>query len=636
MATTGQPFIQQPSPASRQSLSQHAPRTTLYIQYPDSSFPSTQEGEKSRMIVNTSTLGIKQSIVKGKRCYVPTELRTSFLVTFCLVTLLIFTLLQIAAAASLGAEGLESLSVYPSAVKRGASPRSSDPSCPPGATCAPAPGSWTNPSSLETSQLAGAPPPGSWTPADSTYLLGAYVPTLVAIVFSIWWKCIFARLGEMEPYYQLARPCGADAKDSLLLSYSNAMLPVILFKSFWFKHWRTFIGAVNMSLVTLCTLFAAETLHLKGVGDGCGVIVDAKGDFNDDCEMQLAMQPALGFSLGVVMLAILLGASLLLMKLRQHPTGISAEATSIAGIASLSDAIVEQRSSRYPSCPSHRFAIMTSRVDINGTDFTLEDTPGRQATTQRLLEASRLIDPPSTHCEPREMRILSLTTFLLYEAATLFLIVYYGFVSEPGTNNSLEDFMDSETFGVRLFMTTIGLSIKFYWGWIERYMRRMSPIIAMAAPNGATAQKSVLMASHSHPITALFSRSTWKHPLLGLVTLMAVLTEILVILLNTIPFSTATAYLAWRISVIMSIMILSLMIFMTLAVMRWITRVRKISAKPDVPESIADVLVLVQDTDTWASLGGLPEKERNRVLNSWQARFAVRTVDSRWKIIVLR
>jgi hypothetical protein len=635
MAASGRPVTQQPLPASRPSFLPHAPYEALHTHASESNLPSTQGGEKTRMIVDHATCEAIQLTTDagGRKFYIPTELRTGFLVAFCLVTLLVFALLQIAAAASLGAEGLESLSVFPTVARRGASPQSTDP-CNSGATCAPAPGSWANPSSLETTPaIVGAPPPGSWTRADSTYLLGAYVPTFAAIVFSIWWKCVFARLKEMEPYYQLTRFHGAEAKDSLFLSYSNAMLPAILFKSFWSRHWTTFIGAVNMSLVTICTLLAAETLHISSVGDGCGVIADAKGDFNEDCKMRLAMQPALGFLLGFIVLAMFLGTSLLLMRLRRHPTGLSAEATSIAGVASHTHAIIEQRLLQNSSTSSHRFTIIApSDYDTKCS----EPTPSIQAVIQQLPEASRLVDSRSGKHVPREMRMLSLIAFLIYQVATVVLIVYYSFVSKPGTKNTLEEFMDSETFGVRLFMTAVGLGTKFYWGWIERYMRRMYPILAMAAPNGATAQESVLMVSHSHPVTALFNRSTWRHRRLGLVTLMTVLTEVLVVLLNTIPFSTATAYMAWRISVILSIIFLGPMILTTLSVMRWMTHVRQIDAKPDIPESIADVLVMIQDMTIWTSLGGLPERERNSVVNSWQARFAVRIIDRRWKIVVLR
>ena len=145
---------------------------------------------------------------------------------------------------------------------------------------------------------------GSWTKADPLYFLGAYFPTLIVIMFSIWWKCIFARLKEMEAFYQLTQVGRAEAKDSLLLSYSTVMLPVLLVKSLRSKHWLAFVGAFNMSLTTVCTLYAAETLHLKGVGEGCGVIVDAEGEYNEGFEMLLAMQPALGFVLGAVLLAV--------------------------------------------------------------------------------------------------------------------------------------------------------------------------------------------------------------------------------------------------------------------------------------------------------------------------------------------
>lgn len=636
MGTNESPFTQQPSLALRQPLVRYGQHQALHPQQSEITLPSSKVGEKSRMIVSHAICDTSQSTTNtcARKYYVPTELRTGFLVAFCLVTLIIFALIQVAAAAALGAQGLDSLAVFPSVVRRGVSPQSSNPVCAaPGASCAPNPGIWSNVSSLETAPPVGAPPPGSWTRADSMYLLGAYVPTFTAILFSIWWKCVFARLKDMEPYYQLTRLQGAEAKDSLFLSYSNAVLPVVLFKSFWSRHWTTFIGAINMSLVTLCTLFAAETLHIRSVGDGCGVVADAKGDFNDDCKMQLAMQPALGFLLGIVMLAICLGTSVLLMRLRRHRTGLSAEATSVAGIASLANAIVEQRSTQHPTTHSRRFAIIVpGESDTNCPG----PTPSIQDTIQKLPEASRLAESQSTKHVPREMRIVSLIAFLLYQVAILFLVVYYSFVSKPGTNNALEDFMDSESFGVRLLMTALGLGTKFYWGWIERYMRRMCPMIAMAGPNGATAQESVLMVSHSHPIRAMFSRNTWKHRRLGLVTLMAVLTEALVVLLNTLPFSTATAYMAWRISVILSIVILGPMILTTLAVMRWITRVKRFSAKPELAESIADVVMMVQDTATWATLGGLPKRERDRVVDGWQARFAVRVVDRRWKIVVLR
>ncbi|KAF2856363.1 hypothetical protein T440DRAFT_463709 [Plenodomus tracheiphilus IPT5] len=115
-----------------------------------------------------------------------------------------------------------------------------------------------------------APPPGSYTSSNGLgtrkYFIGAYLPTLVAILLSIWWKCIFHRIKEMEPFYQMARPGGAKAEDSLLLRYHGATLPGVFFSSIWSRHLLAFLGSLNMALITLCTLLASETMYLDSEG----------------------------------------------------------------------------------------------------------------------------------------------------------------------------------------------------------------------------------------------------------------------------------------------------------------------------------------------------------------------------------
>lgn len=422
---------------------------------------------------------------------------------------MISALLQITAAASLGAEGLEALAVHSSNAKREAFPQTTASVCLPNTSCVPDPTDWSissEPNGSYPTTLPTTPRPGSWTKADPLYFLGAYVPTLAAILFSIWWKCVSARLKEMKPYYQLNRTSGAEAKDSLLLSYSTVMLPVVLVRSFRSKHWLTFNGTVIIALITVCTLFAAATLHLKGVGEGCGIVVEAKGDSNEDCKMQLTMQPVLGFLLGVVLLTVVSATLLLLRQLSHCRSGLFAEATSIVCIACLSNSISVQKPLQSARLSLLRF-MMRPPIATGATPI-VETTPLTLEVLSGLLDACRNTDTRGRRHEPREMHLTSLALFLCYQAATLFLVVYYSFVTEPGTGNVLEDFMGSQSFGTRLLMTAIGLGIKFYWSWIERYVRRMSPFVDIASPKGSTAQKSILLASPSHPITALIKRST--------------------------------------------------------------------------------------------------------------------------------
>ncbi|KAH7388855.1 hypothetical protein BKA66DRAFT_460968 [Pyrenochaeta sp. MPI-SDFR-AT-0127] len=582
------------------------------------------------VVIETGNLDYSDRKAKRKY-YKPMELRTPFLIIFCVFTMIIFTLLQLAAAAFMGAPGLHSLAS-----------RSVDSTsdCPVGATCAPAAGSWSNTYASPTPSGPTAPGPESytstagWTPAR--YFVGAYLPTMVAIIFSIWWKCIFARLKEMEPFYQFSKPGGASAKDSLLLSYPGAALPSVLWSSLSSGHWLSFLGAINSVLVTICTLFASETLFIASHGDGCRVVIDPTSDTNDECTLYLSMRPPLAWALGVVLFSITVLTATAIVQLHRRVSGIFAEATSFAGIASLCSQRLAQESAQSLQDHSRRYTLVPS--DSHGTNTIELTTSPYQSPEFQQIQTSTY---KKTKYERVPMHPASLVAFCLFLVAVIFMVLYYRFISKPGTGNLLEDFMNSQSFGVRLFMSAIGLSIKFYWGWIEQYIRSVGPYTALASLHGASADQSVLVRSPSHPVAALLYSDTWRHLLLSFVTMMAILSEVLVITLNAIPFTTATAYLAFKLSVYISVGILAVMIITVPAVLFWKLK-RNRSEIPDVPECIADAFALLSNASGWNALGMLDEKTRNEAIRNWQVRFALRRArgsefsNSGWCIVALR
>lgn len=58
-----------------------------------------------------------------------------------------------------------------------------------------------------------------------------YLPTILALVFSIFWGWIDLQVKRVEPYYQLSQPDGAWGKDSLLISYPFDFLPFVPFSA---------------------------------------------------------------------------------------------------------------------------------------------------------------------------------------------------------------------------------------------------------------------------------------------------------------------------------------------------------------------------------------------------------------------
>jgi hypothetical protein len=59
-----------------------------------------------------------------------------------------------------------------------------------------------------------------------------YLPTIVAVIFSIYWAWIDLETKRMEPYYQLSKENGALGKDSLLLHYPFDFIPLVPLKAF--------------------------------------------------------------------------------------------------------------------------------------------------------------------------------------------------------------------------------------------------------------------------------------------------------------------------------------------------------------------------------------------------------------------
>lgn len=68
-------------------------------------------------------------------------------------------------------------------------------------------------------------------PLQDTFLY-LYFPTIVAIMFSIYWAWIDLETKRLEPYYQLSKKDGALGKDSLLLHYPFSFIPLVPLKAF--------------------------------------------------------------------------------------------------------------------------------------------------------------------------------------------------------------------------------------------------------------------------------------------------------------------------------------------------------------------------------------------------------------------
>jgi hypothetical protein len=86
-------------------------------------------------------------------------------------------------------------------------------------------------------------------PLSRTFLYN-YLPTLLAVIFSMFMSWIDLEPKRLEPYYQLSNPEGSLGKGSLLLQYHFDFLPFVPVKALKRKHWSMFWASAAVVLVT--------------------------------------------------------------------------------------------------------------------------------------------------------------------------------------------------------------------------------------------------------------------------------------------------------------------------------------------------------------------------------------------------
>ncbi|KAE8446044.1 hypothetical protein EG329_012552 [Mollisiaceae sp. DMI_Dod_QoI] len=76
-----------------------------------------------------------------------------------------------------------------------------------------------------------------------------YLPTILAVCFSMLWTWIDLDVKRLEPWFQLSQEGGAPAMDSLLLEYPFDFLPFIPITAMRRKHWGVFFAGSVMVMV---------------------------------------------------------------------------------------------------------------------------------------------------------------------------------------------------------------------------------------------------------------------------------------------------------------------------------------------------------------------------------------------------
>lgn len=130
----------------------------------------------------------------------------------------------------------------------------------------------------------------------------------------------------------------------------------------------------------------------------------------------------------------------------------------------------------------------------------------------------------------------------------------------------------------------------------------------------ATPKESILVPSSAHPVTAIFISIRHRHYFVAYVSFLAVLTEVLVVTLSGVPFSSAQSYTGFFVSTFLSTAIITLLLMTLPFVFLW-----TMLTSPVQRDSIAARLSYLCGSTILASfttLSTLDQKERDRSIES--------------------
>ncbi|KAH8908564.1 hypothetical protein BR93DRAFT_966622 [Coniochaeta sp. PMI_546] len=344
----------------------------------------------------------------------------------------------------------------------------------------------TSPTPTSTS----APPPGigwlvvgvdSWMSWETEYVVGTFLPTLLASIFAIPWKILDHDTKTLVPFAQLARPGGGPAAQTILLHYDGISGLVRALAAFVSSHHAPVALSTFLRYsAALLSPLAAESVRL-GLQGAC------LQDWKAHCTATLRASESV--ILFTQVLLSLMGcavfAYLLLMGTtwRNRGFGVYSDPRSIVGIASLSlnpflSAVLRakqlekedgtfsaRRAARvlgstrfelgYVSLAPgiQEYAILVSNV---AAGLRNNGKYGEQATRTNLV-GDELVQTSERHRFAVSGLVAKLAAFCLFLVGLIFLILWYRLA--PNTDTAFEGFMDSQsTFGVRFLFTCFGRS----------------------------------------------------------------------------------------------------------------------------------------------------------------------------------
>ena len=308
------------------------------------------------------------------------------------------------------------------------------------------------------------------------YIIGAFLPTVIAVLFSIPWGIIDTAAKEMEPFVRLASTDGSSARDSLCLDYPGDLLIVSPFKSLSRGHWIIFLTSMLSLGALIVAPLSSETVFISLQGT-CNA--DTAGE---RCIQTLSVYPPAARVLQGLLALMAVTLLLVIIFARQRSTGVYANPHSLAAVATLfHHTRLLDMIQNIPSSTREKALISF----LNAHSYEMGYYQHNQGTAYGIIVDSKdqgestgytyinLNDglPSTTSSAGNQARKMKRAAQVLFFSLALVVlaavILWYRF---SASENVVFDFMNSQSFGVRFLFTAFGVLIRLFWDYARSGM----------------------------------------------------------------------------------------------------------------------------------------------------------------------
>jgi len=447
-----------------------------------------------------------------------------------------------------------------------------------------------------SSSNAAAVPPRT---TEALYVLGMFIPTLVAVLLSIPVRILDINARVFHPWHQLAQPEGALSSRSLSLSPHGWHGHLEAFRVLRSGQWLLFATTMLTLLSALLIPLSTEAIRIDLQGPNCkpGTMTNKGCYFVTTAFMQGTIACVIVLAL---MAFILLGLAVMLGP--KWRTGVAANPSSICGIASL--CLHDDVRRLFTNLPTgsgttattgvptesvikaifadRRFrlgyfygkksgvieygVVLVDRDDSGEARTTSEKIGGgMRETIDELWEAENMLKHPQDQQQQEQQMfmtpngtgrdsenrhhlpflMLGYAGRLVLLAILLGLLAMVGYYQSSSAKTGFEKFMSGEGFGVRFLFAGAGVAITLSWGSFFDSVAIISPF-RLLARSPRPAHSSILLSPPRNGFSGLWAGVRRGDVLLAITSFISICSELLPLFLANTPFRSTQLYIVNR------------------------------------------------------------------------------------------